>query len=497
MFLIDSLKVYHHKVLNSFELDFSNENSLFKRNDIFITAIIGANGVGKSFVLRVLAEIFNAISNIPADNQELNELPDYFFEIRYQVNGHHCMLRTFDNDKSSNRFALFKITAELDGVVVRPHCLLTPQRIVASTMTVNDKFIAKSNKVYRYQGIRQEEHPNATGTRTIVRKTVKCIINSLRSKDNFGEELVHLLTSMGLDPRLELRYNMRYKNVLFKHVSNPNQLREVFQNWQRYFKGRKNETWGSRYFRTIENDDNVLQSVCAFISKLSFNSNLRNGYVVRYTLPRDAEKLGEDADAINYLTKLDLLTFPELKTFKDKEYNLFEGSSGETQLLCQLLGIMGEIRDNSLVLIDEPEASLHPNWQISYIDWLKSIFKRYNNSHFVVSTHSHFMLSNLTPDNSAIIALRRDGDCLKNVAKGANAYCWSTDEILYRIFHVRNTRNWAFERAMQKLYWMVTNKKQQTNEYKRLLDELTGFVLSPEDPLNHLLAFARGDETFE
>lgn len=497
MFRIDSLKVYNHKILKSFELDFSNENNLTERDNIFITTIIGVNGVGKSYILRVVAEIFNIIAKNPLDVDDLLEAPGYFFEVKYQMDGHHCMLRNFADEGSGKRLPLLKITAELDGKTVSLRHLLKPQRIVASTMTVNDKFIAKSNEVYRYQGIRQEEHPNATGSRTIVRKTVKCIINSLRNKENFSEELTDLLVKMELEPHLELRYNMRYKQVFFDHASNPEQLLDVFHHWQKYFPGRQNEVWGSRYFRTIENDRAALQTICAFITKVAENSYPRSAYVVRYNLPQEAWKLGEDADALHYLTRLDLLTYPELKAFKKQEYNFMDGSSGETQLLCQMLGMMGEIRDNSLVLIDEPEASLHPNWQMNYVDWLKSIFKKYKDCHFVVSTHSHFLLTNLTPEDSAIIVLKREDSALKNVASGANGYCWSTDEILYRIFHVRNTRNWAFERAMQELYKMVVNKRRQEDKFYTLLEELSGFVLSPEDPLNHLLEFARGNETFE
>ena len=33
------------------------------------------------------------------------------------------------------------------------------------------------------------------------------------------------------------------------------------------------------------------------------------------------------------------------------------------------------VESNSLILIDEPENSSHPNCQMSYIGWLQKIFK--------------------------------------------------------------------------------------------------------------------------
>lgn len=38
-----------------------------------------------------------------------------------------------------------------------------------------------------------------------------------------------------------------------------------------------------------------------------------------------------------------------------------DSSSGETNLLCQFIGILSAIQEDSLVIIDEPENSAHPN----------------------------------------------------------------------------------------------------------------------------------------
>lgn len=40
-----------------------------------------------------------------------------------------------------------------------------------------------------------------------------------------------------------------------------------------------------------------------------------------------------------------------------------ELSSGELSVLLSILKINSEIEENSVVLIDEPEVSLHPAWQ--------------------------------------------------------------------------------------------------------------------------------------
>ncbi len=42
-----------------------------------------------------------------------------------------------------------------------------------------------------------------------------------------------------------------------------------------------------------------------------------------------------------------------------------------------ILGISTEIRDNSLICIDEPELSLHPKWQEKYMKLLMNTFSDY------------------------------------------------------------------------------------------------------------------------
>ena len=144
---------------------------------------------------------------------------------------------------------------------------------------------------------------------------------------------------------------------------------------------------------------------------------------------------------------------------------------------------MSDIEPNSLVLIDEPENSAHPNWQISYIDWLKNIFLPYSNCHFVISTHSHFMLTDLKPQSSDIVALEKKDGIVRDVSEGVNTFNWSVDDILYRVFHVRNTRNYVFEQRLFELYKCLEHKEDNKQRILELKEELIRYQLGENDPL--------------
>ena len=64
-----------------------------------------------------------------------------------------------------------------------------------------------------------------------------------------------------------------------------------------------------------------------------------------------------------------------------------ELSSGQRLFSFIVINILGAIRRDSLVLIDEPELFLHPALEIQFIDMLKTILDRFN-SKALVATHS-------------------------------------------------------------------------------------------------------------
>lgn len=64
-----------------------------------------------------------------------------------------------------------------------------------------------------------------------------------------------------------------------------------------------------------------------------------------------------------------------------------ELSSGQRLFSYIVINILGAIRRNSLVLVDEPELFLHPTLEIQFIDMLKTILSRFN-SKALLATHS-------------------------------------------------------------------------------------------------------------
>ena len=69
----------------------------------------------------------------------------------------------------------------------------------------------------------------------------------------------------------------------------------------------------------------------------------------------------------------------------EKKLSVKDLSSGEKQMLIILLTVLLQKREEYIVIMDEPEISLHIHWQYSLIDYLLRLNP---NAQFILSTHS-------------------------------------------------------------------------------------------------------------
>lgn len=88
-------------------------------------------------------------------------------------------------------------------------------------------------------------------------------------------------------------------------------------------------------------------------------------------------------------------------------------SSGEKQIVFRGAFLLKDIQSTKgrIVLIDEPEISLHPKWQIKILDFYKNLFFDENEkqtSQVLIATHSPFVVHNQNRKNDKVIVLQRN-----------------------------------------------------------------------------------------
>jgi predicted ATPase len=138
--------------------------------------------------------------------------------------------------------------------------------------------------------------------------------------------------------------------------------------------------------------------------------------VFEFTFDFDDGRASEDfarMQALVLLRRLDVLRLERCSLsplWGEKSIDLAKASSGQQQMLCSMFGLLSELRDGSIVLIDEPELSLHPTWQMDFLDRLSSILEQFKGCHVIVATHSPLIAQNALMTGIEVLQMQPPGD---------------------------------------------------------------------------------------
>ena len=366
-----------------------------------------------------------------------------------------------------------------------------PNKILANAIMLNDKFpmvYSKPEDVYQYMGIRRS--PSVAGTRTFIRRTVSNIADAMNN-DSFKDNLKNILSFLGLKQILSIYYYPKYKHYFFKGDLTIKKFMAFFENWKDITK-RKTPPWGSKYYNKIKDNTSELKTIVNFINFITptlKKESARTKYLEYDIL--SSNRLKEDFELLEKLSALDLLIYPGLSLGKEDEYGLEDSSSGEFHFLAVMLGMTAKVKEDSLILIDEPEISLHPNWQMKYINFLKTIFREYKSTHFIIASHSHFLVSDLEKETSSIIGLKRNTAISPISAEfiEKNTYGWTAEDVLYNIFKAPTTRNYYLANEIGEILKLISKKEQNIGEIKKKVAELKkiNINLNEVDPLKDIV----------
>ena len=117
-------------------------------------------------------------------------------------------------------------------------------------------------------------------------------------------------------------------------------------------------------------------------------------------------------DGSKKFKKISLVDHQYVVLFEDsegKEVKLDDLSTGEKQIIFRIGDILKNLNslNGAIVLIDEPETSLHPKWQQKYVQFLLDIFKD-KDVQIIIATHSPYILKGLKEDESVCLKVNRN-----------------------------------------------------------------------------------------
>lgn len=436
------------------------------------SVIIGCNGVGKSTLLKEMVDFFvdlhAYINNFKQKISSANKAR--LKGVKYHIDGVCCEVirigRTFLT-KIDNKFLASK--------------KLRVPTIVACNFGAFDKFpVQKVNgssqtrydvPYYKYVGA--HVNGNMISSSAIAFRLLFALKENM--DDRQRQNLSSILDFIGYDHTITLNYSIVLKSKkngsVYDHV-----LQHVLKD-KEYSK------------LTSEQRSNKVKELYDFYK----NKEFAKQPTCNYDIDIDQNSLAANED-LNYIYKLkqyDLVQATSVVFYKNgKQIASEEMSSGEFAMLSMVLSISTAASDShTLILIDEPELSLHPNWQMTIIDNLDRALKN-QVCHLLIATHSHMLVSDLPMNRSSVSQWEKDkdGNLIANRIE-ENTYGWSAEEVLLKVFKTATDRNRYFGERIAKLLEQMGNDTITKEAVADELNELQEISqhLSDVDPMKMVL----------
>lgn len=116
-------------------------------------------------------------------------------------------------------------------------------------------------------------------------------------------------------------------------------------------------------------------------------------------------------------------------------------SSGEKQIVFRGGFLLKDKKssDGAIILIDEPEISMHPLWQLKILDFFKKLFTDESGtqtSQIIIATHSPFILHNCNRYNDKVIILARGNSGKIQIQSDPEFINWTQEEIIEKAFNI-------------------------------------------------------------
>ena len=234
-------------------------------------------------------------------------------------------------------------------------------------------------------------------------------------------------------------------------------------------------------------DTNLIKDIPSYIatkiiSEMLKNKNEKVGDIQKKVF----DEINEIFETLGIEVKIEDISqdgrnIPIFTNSSGDKFDINELSSGEKQLFLRTLAIKMLNPENSIILIDEPELSLHPKWQQRIVDVYRKIGK---NNQIIIATHSPHVLGSVKKENIMLLDKTNDGKIIVKTGNELyNSYGQPTDRVLKDIMGLETTRNPKVFKLLEKAGELVDKNEYESEEFKAKYKELRDILGKKDEDL--------------
>ncbi len=457
--------------------------NFFGDNISNITAIVGKNGSGKSTFLECIREIFNSNSGVKklkktevkiinSEGKNFETINSYCYENEilknkvyffgtFNINTNNSLIKEPKTIFFTNQFGeLFSKNTIGFGLDISLY------KNFLNNMN-RDKDIAeiKNNRINLLGELNKNNKTKIAGIKypekIIIEKFEYDILGRKISTDKSIEELFLKLVNKTIE---ELFIPNSYVKS-FKGINDIQEILDEINNKDKFIYNRydiynKYSTEYSNRNEVKEKNRKADKSYYNFLLNVKFfyDEYLKDKEIVKEYLLKDKLIL----DLINLYNYTYIGAENEWLSFRYEPYL----SSGEEHMLSLYGQFYNELKSkkdgNYIILIDEPEIYMHPEWQRNIINSINEFFSKVlpnNNYQIILTSHSPFVASDLPRENVIMLDTDKEGNCIvKNDKKdkaiktfGANIFDLYKDSFFVNDFMGEFAKNKITKEVIDKL----------------------------------------------
>lgn len=160
----------------------------------------------------------------------------------------------------------------------------------------------------------------------------------------------------------------------------------------------------------------------------------------------------------------------------EEEFGIEGLSNGEQQILSKVFVLFTEDMKGHVILIDEPESSLHPAWQTQILSVLRRCSES-NDCQIMVATQSPQILASAHKEEIRLF-VRDDEGYVKVKTCDNSPYGWTVEKVLSELQGVQYLRIPEIENKLTELKELIWTDKYESDEFKQkmtAMEETLGF----------------------